>query len=390
MPPALSRLNPRPCLRRISPRSEIPVASVARALLGVLLLLVFALESRAVLIATGDGTGNTTPPAADPGFTNVGVMDGLSGVYVRNGWVLTAAHVGSKPILLLGTSYDPVPGSSVQFQNPDTTLADLIAFKLQSKPPLPDLTLATSSPSLGATTTLIGTGLNRGAATTFNGTDGWLWLTTRAMRWGTNDIVATAQLALSTQAFATQFDDIPGSPPGQHEADLVSGDSGGGVFTGSGGSARLIGIMFARGPLMGQPPNTSIYGNFGVIVDLFAYRSDILAIIDQPDCNDGLDEDGDGLTDFPNDPGCSDANDTDERGAAFECDNGLDDDGDGLFDYPDDGGCTSPFDDTELTPAIPTGDFGAAILTLAAFGFLAQSSAFSRHRATAKVREYAG
>ena len=32
-------------------------------------------------------------PAADPGFANVGVINQLSGVYVRNGWVLTANHV---------------------------------------------------------------------------------------------------------------------------------------------------------------------------------------------------------------------------------------------------------------------------------------------------------
>jgi uncharacterized repeat protein (TIGR01451 family) len=36
-----------------------------------------------------------------------------------------------------------------------------------------------------------------------------------------------------------------------------------------------------------------------------------------PQCSDGIDNDGDGLIDFPNDPGCSSANDNDEQDAAL-------------------------------------------------------------------------
>ncbi|MBI2888929.1 MAG: hypothetical protein HYY60_01325 [Parcubacteria group bacterium] len=64
-------------------------------------------------------------------------------------------------------------------------------------------------------------------------------------------------------------------------------------------------------------------------------------------CNDGLDNDGDGLKDYkapealgsPGDPGCSSASDTSERGTN-QCDNGIDDDGDGRIDYPNDPTCT--------------------------------------------------
>jgi cysteine-rich repeat protein len=58
-------------------------------------------------------------------------------------------------------------------------------------------------------------------------------------------------------------------------------------------------------------------------------------------CADGLDNDGDGLTDHPADSGCSALGDSSERGTLV-CDNGLDDDADGLVDYPADPGCTSP------------------------------------------------
>jgi probable HAF family extracellular repeat protein len=64
-----------------------------------------------------------------------------------------------------------------------------------------------------------------------------------------------------------------------------------------------------------------------------------------PDCSDGIDDDGDGLVDYPADPKCSSPADLTER---FDCSDGIDDDGDGLVDYPADPGCrtaSSPIED---------------------------------------------
>jgi len=58
-------------------------------------------------------------------------------------------------------------------------------------------------------------------------------------------------------------------------------------------------------------------------------------------CRDGLDNDGDNLIDYPNDPGCSDKNDRSEFGSN-ECDDGIDNDGDGNTDIAD-SGCHSAF-----------------------------------------------
>ncbi|QSZ42988.1 hypothetical protein GJV85_13035 [Sulfurimonas aquatica] len=69
-------------------------------------------------------------------------------------------------------------------------------------------------------------------------------------------------------------------------------------------------------------------------------------------CNDGLDNDGDGLVDL-NDPGCTDINDNDEFNEiipptpTFECNDGIDNDGDGRIDMAD-SGCSSPEDNTEF------------------------------------------
>jgi cysteine-rich repeat protein len=49
-------------------------------------------------------------------------------------------------------------------------------------------------------------------------------------------------------------------------------------------------------------------------------------------CNDGIDNDGDGLSDAA-DPGCADAGDLDERSPALACDDGVDGDGDGRADF---------------------------------------------------------
>ncbi|HSN29148.1 MAG TPA: hypothetical protein VLT45_22825, partial [Kofleriaceae bacterium] len=63
-------------------------------------------------------------------------------------------------------------------------------------------------------------------------------------------------------------------------------------------------------------------------------------------CNDGIDNNGDGKIDYPNDPGCSSPSDTSEDtvcpGASCPvCSNGSDDDSDMKTDYPADFGCTS-------------------------------------------------
>jgi len=53
------------------------------------------------------------------------------------------------------------------------------------------------------------------------------------------------------------------------------------------------------------------------------------------ECDDNIDNDGDGLMDYGQDPGCSSLGDNSETDSNVQCDNGLDDDGDGLADSLD-------------------------------------------------------
>ncbi len=70
-------------------------------------------------------------------------------------------------------------------------------------------------------------------------------------------------------------------------------------------------------------------------------------------CANGRDDDGNGEADFPFDPGCDAAGDNRElvEGAAPACANGLDDDGDGAADFPADTGCAGTADDDETFTA---------------------------------------
>jgi len=71
-----------------------------------------------------------------------------------------------------------------------------------------------------------------------------------------------------------------------------------------------------------------------------------------PDCDDEIDDDGDGLVDAA-DPGCVDPSDPSEQSDALVCDNGLDDDFDGAIDTAD-LGCRDPGWMTE-SPACQNG-----------------------------------
>ena len=269
-------------------------------------------DARAVIIETGDGTGNVIAPPDDPGWANLGTRGNLTVVYLGRRWVLTANHVGAGNVVLEGQTYSPVPGSAIQFENPDTSPADLMVFKIFGDPGLRRLDIASFPPVVGDPISAIGNGRNRGSATTFMGLGGYNWGSGHSMRWGSNVVSEIDILVDTTYSFAVTFTDPLDPSATGDEAAGANGDSGGGVFTKVGGDWYLAGTLFAISQYTDQPSTTSIYGNRLFAVDLSFYRDDILAVIEQRSCSDGLDDDGDGFTDYPADPECVSANDDSE------------------------------------------------------------------------------
>lgn len=362
-------------------RPSTPRTGLYLGLVAVILLQIASSSARAVLIDSADGTGNISAPANDPGFAHLAVVNHQSAVYLENGWLLTAYHVGIGEIELNGTLYDFVVDSRRRIQGSGVNPPDLALIKLKGDPGLPSLPLATQTPGAGSELILIGQGRSRGTATSWSGLDGWNWIYPYTTRWGSNRVTDASVFALDTQSFSLEFD-APGDPAyTTDEAIATQGDSGGGVFHETGGSWVLAGILFAVSQPQNQPSLTSLYTNSSLAADVASYRDEILSIIQVPDCSNGLDDDLDGQIDVGADPGCDSGSDTSEQSALLECDNGLDDDGDGLIDYPLDPECVSSGPASE-SPQVPVMSGLATWLTLLGLGVLGVRFAAQSNRRT--------
>ena len=292
-------------------------------LLLLLLCLFASSEAHAVLIATG--TANATAPPDDPGWAHVGTrtgtgggggaLNGLTLIYLGNGWVLTANHVGEADLLLDGVAYPRISGSKVRFQNADLSDADLMAFQIVGNPELPNLPIleiSATSPAIGEQVTMIGRGRNRGTATTWfeppSGPlrEGWLWASTAKIRWGTNQIAnpAIAPTSTTTDSLISDFTKPGDAGFTSEEAQVVLGDSGGAVFHKVGPDWALAGVIHSAVQYAGQNPGSSLDGNISYFADLASFRSQIIPVV-RPECSDEVDNDGDGNTDYPDDPQCS-------------------------------------------------------------------------------------
>lgn len=285
----------------------------------VFLCTCLTLNSWGVAISSGDGSGNNSAPADDPGFANVGRRGAASAVYVGNQWVLTAQHVGVGSVFFGEMSFSVDVSSAVTLKNPTgsglSVYTDLRMYRLISDPGLPPVDLVLSSPTVAQEIVMIGNGMDRAVDQTFwdvtpvaSGPDVWSvttgptpdvtgWETpgSKSIRWGDNRVSSLETINLgpfgNVISLITTFDQFGGTT---HEAQGANGDSGGAVYWKEDGVWKLGGIINAVGKsgtfsFDGRPPGETssdpypYFGRVTTAADLSEYRAQILAVRATPE-----------------------------------------------------------------------------------------------------------
>lgn len=249
---------------------------------------------------------------------------GPSVLYIGAGWALTARHVGAGEIRLGDTLLAPEPRSRHPLLNIDGSPADALLFELDRAaelPRLPLLPIAREAPRPGEEVLLIGFGQGGDRIVQWTGgsahlSKGVRWTSGGRKRWGTNRVLLrgewVAHKSWLTRTFVLRFDETDHRDATRLEAHAAIGDSGGGVFVRRPTGWELAGMMISVSGRVTTPPRTSMFGDRTFVADLASYRGEILRWA-RSACSNEEDDDGDGLIDFPSDPGCDSEMDRDER-----------------------------------------------------------------------------
>ena len=181
------------------------------------------------------------PASGIDGWSYVGSMNGASGVYLGNGWVLTAGHVGSGNFTLGGNTYNYAGYSYTGFTyttNGTNYPVDLNLFQISTTSTtgntitLPNVTIATRAPRLFSQVVMIGYG---------GGTKAW----------GANYINVT-NIPIPVTVAGTIYNSIDfGTGYGSaynNYGFFIGGDSGGGAFLYTNSQWQLAGINEAVDP----------------------------------------------------------------------------------------------------------------------------------------------
>ena len=287
-----------------------------------------ALPARAIIVAPSDNQTIPTPVNGNGQNleNNVGTFNGASGIYIGNGWVLTADHVGAGNPNFDGTTYSYDGTSGQQLTTPDSTgVSDLYLFHLTTSPPLPSMNLSsTSGATLAASATSVvmygdGQGLTSTTVNYYNTATnpytvssiatpelGYSTGSGMALRAGANFIDNSGVVndgVGPTTSIITYFNPLYHNGGGTIAgAQAAVGDSGSAVFAQTAsGSYQLVGMTFAAGSDLSasanQPAsNTIVYnsnsftGDGTTTSDSITAAADISAYLPQIEAVTGVPE----------------------------------------------------------------------------------------------------
>ncbi len=264
------------------------------------------------LVVGGTATGSNQASLSSSLLNTVGKVNGSSCVYLGNGWVITASHVGAGTVTLMGHNYSAI--SSAQYlYNDDNTKTDVILFQIDvGSSNLGGATIATTSTNVSDAVTMAGYGYTRGstlnyynatpiynannqitgynvASDTNSQANAWGYSYSSSigtLTTGTNTVSYLQTKSYNpglntyTNSLITNFtiyrNGIMGSTA---ESQVANGDSGGAMFSSSG---ELIGILIAKAPIF-YINNSETYiamtDQFSYAADLYSYYDQIQAII---------------------------------------------------------------------------------------------------------------
>jgi len=255
---------------------------------------------------------NSTPPPVDLGWDRVGDVGNGSGVYLGNGYVLTARHVSNRTSIDIdGEVYDQISGSSAgSLKNANNSDSDIYLFRvavpegsgLHGLDPvlLPNVSMAGSS----FKTQLIGYGLGQEELLPINlgsNLTGYNWDPgSGEKRWGEINLGGSTTFPLlgrDTEGMSATFSNIA------NRAAVTPGDSGGGVFwNGKANNGTviqdgpvLVGLLHAVQQLSrpGNSSTTSAAFNDKTLLSDITQYADQLSIVDGDFNGDGIVDQGD-------------------------------------------------------------------------------------------------
>lgn len=263
------------------------------------LLSIFALSvsaSHAIILFGKDNSGNTTDPVTGVPWDSVGRLSNLGGtiggsaVYLGNGYVLTAGHVGPYDrVTFDGTTFfyhdgvapEQVPGN-----------VDMKVLHLTTMPTVGAVTLYTGISENTGPATHIGWGVGRDPSTAVGATVvPWGNASTSTKRWGLNGpekIVNISYGSGSYQAIATVLGKDTGLQPGlgADESATTLYDSGSGLFQYLSGQWQLIGLATAvetgSTSTFGDDAPFDPNGNENYFVRISSYADGINSLIPEP------------------------------------------------------------------------------------------------------------
>ncbi|MCX6972111.1 MAG: hypothetical protein NTV93_18445 [Verrucomicrobia bacterium] len=292
--------------------------SARKPILEFLFLLLLPTASQALILYDANSNANNynisvpgTPTIDDPTadlWNHVvqirkpdGTSPDASGVYLGNGFILTANHVTGTRYFIQGTEYAVDTSyngtGSKRVTNSQGQGLDLKLVKIQSPPALGALQMMNSTQSaLSSYSLYIGWGVGKGIPqTTDPANQGWTWGSeagTANKRWGRNFTLGSNYNEVSNPNtyLETQFNRAVFASPAAYNNDVFSltlGDSGGGLFEYVDSQWMLAGIgtdvstlwssYYDRNAgVIGDQPDSSYF------VSMPAHSQDVINAIPEP------------------------------------------------------------------------------------------------------------